>query len=1404
MTNRTIQDMPLKGSKHAPKTFKGQYYYVKEFIEDYEALLTTNNVTLDKDKVKLILRYCSYPVVEVIETLPHYTTPNWEDLKKELLSIYDSDQLDQRYKRKHLQKIYRKNRQEKMNSLSHVKAYYRTFQRVAGFLLNKDKITSKEYNLSFWKGIPKSIRPKVESILVRKDASIDLTQPQEVSKVMEALKDLFKRNRFDAEESSDSDSEDSSSNDSEDSEDSSSESDYPRGHLPTSKKSKHVPKHKKQDKKPPKKHARHEEEEESDNPPFKSHKSSSYKEPQDDMEDLIRRMQSISINDSLYATLYYRAYKLDPEISQIVPKPGFDGFRRTYRSAPTAGNIAPGARNNSPGEYVCYGCGKTGHNVRNCEEINQLIAKGTIKRDSNGRLTMGDGSPIVRARGEPFVQAIYKMAPQTSARTNFIALSSYSPDYTSDSDFESSYSDAFVMPVERAKKATKTARELRFEGVFPPPRPDWAKGKSTRMRITKEKENLPPRNLDQNHMGPAQPVGAQPVQPHGAAFDPDNDDAVMEDATPPARRRERSPRNIAQAPAPNEHRTENASLADKVRKIPVATQSELSKKIKPGQLLDKILNTQLTVTVGEALGTSREVSHSLSEVLKYKRPAEIRENLVAATIFNRNRGALIHFTLECDGRPLNALVDTGSMLNVMSKRAWQTVVRRPLDSEDIISMKDANGGERALLGVVKDVTFKCGSAVTFANVYVADHVEFDLLLGRPWQRDNRVSIEERKDGTYLIFNSPYLAGGPMELYVGSPMVQTIDDRTYGPAAVPVFYMNSERQAALYEEQLEPHGQTYQDARNIPSDAIIQVGVPRKIAFALGTGDWQGHPFDDWEVPGASLVVTERHWTYNNDIVVRKYAQEGYLQMRFFPATEREPYNSQKDSYEEINRSLTFEQLPALAAPTLETILEEPEDMQVSEDEEDEEARGEDKRKRSDEAEKEQVGVERSELEKESESIMIDSSPLDLRPAEAPQTEVDLPYLNTINPALLELPSAHLDLPTMLLSPRDFLNHAVLRYPDDDILLQLEARNDISAPEAVLEPCPVPSEAQLRSLTEVIDTFIAKVQAEEEEKGAKEYAAMQQQQAEGIQQAPRMYVDHLRESELLTLPPLRPPSPYPGSIATPTQDYPFLHDLPEAPERPQRVFPRAVTPYPHEALRVLRRAAYAPSSLSRAIASSSPPLVTPPSSPSHSRTYTPATTARSIAVPATPPNTPDDAPYTPVFSTLVVPDPDEVTQYDMQVRTLPVTYAHAFTAQYEPPPHIVVPPTTPAIPVYTIAAPVPIPLPRRTLPFLSNGHVEGDVPNVGAGRPLSPFEGSSPSTRATTPEAENASAHAAELDTDDEREDEHEREQLLTDRVSDFLAEALRPLTEELVDFIREEINEHQAVKIRKWSFRTRI
>ena len=86
---------------------------------------------------------------------------------------------------------------------------------------------------------------------------------------MEALKDLFRRNRFDAEESSDSESEYSTSHESGDTEGSSSDSVYPDRFVPPPRKSKYYSKHKKREKKMHRKHTRSFDEEDSDYPPFK-------------------------------------------------------------------------------------------------------------------------------------------------------------------------------------------------------------------------------------------------------------------------------------------------------------------------------------------------------------------------------------------------------------------------------------------------------------------------------------------------------------------------------------------------------------------------------------------------------------------------------------------------------------------------------------------------------------------------------------------------------------------------------------------------------------------------------------------------------------------------------------------------------------------------------------------------------------------------------------------------------------------------------------------------------------------------------------------------------------------------------------------------------------------------------
>ena len=42
---------------------------------------------------------------------------------------------------------------------------------------------------------------------------------------------------------------------------------------------------------------------------------------------------------------------------------------------------------------------------------------------------------------------------------------------------------------------------------------------------------------------------------------------------------------------------------------------------------------------------------------------------------------------------------------------------------------------------------------TNASIYVGDNLPFDLLLGCPWQRGNFVTIDEQKEGTYLVFKN---------------------------------------------------------------------------------------------------------------------------------------------------------------------------------------------------------------------------------------------------------------------------------------------------------------------------------------------------------------------------------------------------------------------------------------------------------------------------------------------------------------------------------------------------------------------------------------------------------------------------------------------------------------------------
>jgi hypothetical protein len=166
------------------------------------------------------------------------------------------------------------------------------------------------------------------------------------------------------------------------------------------------------------------------------------------------------------------------------------------------------------------------------------------------------------------------------------------------------------------------------------------------------------------------------------------------------------------------------------------------------QVVNTILNTPVTMKIGEVLASLWELSDQLPNMTKYKNAKQGTVN--HAVVLPKDLGKLIQIPLHLSGQQVTGIIDTRSELNVINQRITRGLTEAPVNPQRKVVMNDANGGAGNLQGHISEVSLKCGSVETFANLYVGDAVPFDLLLGRPWQRDNLVSIDERIDGTYLV------------------------------------------------------------------------------------------------------------------------------------------------------------------------------------------------------------------------------------------------------------------------------------------------------------------------------------------------------------------------------------------------------------------------------------------------------------------------------------------------------------------------------------------------------------------------------------------------------------------------------------------------------------------------------
>ena len=111
-----------------------------------------------------------------------------------------------------------------------------------------------------------------------------------------------------------------------------------------------------------------------------------------DVEGIVRKIQSLKVDDSEYAVCYFKLLEAKPTVAQLLPSP-FQHMRNALvQQATTYPNNIP-----IPGQQVCslncHFCGAPGCRIGTCEIVNEYAKAGRVVRD--GRMVLyADKSPI--------------------------------------------------------------------------------------------------------------------------------------------------------------------------------------------------------------------------------------------------------------------------------------------------------------------------------------------------------------------------------------------------------------------------------------------------------------------------------------------------------------------------------------------------------------------------------------------------------------------------------------------------------------------------------------------------------------------------------------------------------------------------------------------------------------------------------------------------------------------------------------------------------------------------------------------------------------------------------------------------------------------------------------------------
>jgi hypothetical protein len=195
--------------------------------------------------------------------------------------------------------------------------------------------------------------------------------------------------------------------------------------------------------------------------------------------------------------------------------------------------------------------------------------------------------------------------------------------------------------------------------------------------------------------------------------------------------------------------------------------SAIGEKVDIGGMVDKILRSEVNVTVEELLATSAEVRGQVVDLLRNRRqvvegpkPLPKARGPPVVSVNHMEVGPLyacasprVRATME-RGVTVTALIDDGSEICIMPRRVFERL-NIPIDTEinwkiNTYEVVKAEAAGKGLLGVCHSVHVGVGGVAVDLPIFVVEDSNSDLLLGRPWVQYVQAQNDNRADGSLWI------------------------------------------------------------------------------------------------------------------------------------------------------------------------------------------------------------------------------------------------------------------------------------------------------------------------------------------------------------------------------------------------------------------------------------------------------------------------------------------------------------------------------------------------------------------------------------------------------------------------------------------------------------------------------